>query len=264
MPINDFRIQLATAYPGATPVKSGKGKTFLAELATDQGRKEAFIKLLSVEDVAREAICAVLARKLYLPMLQPYYVSVDRVTLGGHVPRNSINVAFGLEADILPTFRITDFQIEEELSKWQEVLRLAAFDEWIFNRDRVPNNLLFAGDGNFWLIDHDDALPGYASASAIANSQLLQLLSHNKSEIELFRMRRELRTFIKDYRSIDWNEIFDLLLPHQLTGSIPAFNQHIDFLNARIEYLDHIFSESLGIRQRELNLDTLPGNSNTK
>ena len=118
MPINDFRIQLATAYPGATPVKSGKGKTFLAELATDQGRKEAFVKLLSVEDIAREAICAVLARKLYLPMLQPYYVSVDRVTLGGHVPRNSINVAFGLEADILPTFRITDFQIEEELSKW--------------------------------------------------------------------------------------------------------------------------------------------------
>lgn len=158
MPINDFRIQLATAYPDATPVRSGKGITFFAELATDQGRKQAFIKLLRIEDIAREAICAVLARKLFLPMLQPYYVSVDPATLGGHVPRNPINVAFGLEADGLPNFRIASFQLEEELSNWQEALRLAAFDEWIFNRDRVPNNLIFAGDGNFWLIDHDDAL----------------------------------------------------------------------------------------------------------
>jgi hypothetical protein len=123
MPINDFRIQLATAYPGATPVRSGKGTTFFAELSTDQGRKQAFIKLLRTEKIVREAICAVLARKLFLPMLQPYYVSVDPATLGGHVPRNPINVAFGLEADGLPNFRIASFHLEEELSKWQEAVR---------------------------------------------------------------------------------------------------------------------------------------------
>lgn len=109
-------------------------------------------------------------------MLQPYYVSVDRVTLGEHSPRNSIDVAFGLEADSLPTFRIASYQMEKEISKWPDALRLAAFDEWIFNRDRIPNNLLFAGDGHFWLIDHDDALPEYPSPSTSANSQLLQLL----------------------------------------------------------------------------------------
>ena len=264
MPINDFRIQLATAYPGATPARSGKGTTFFAELATDQGRKQAFIKLLRIEEIAREAICAVLARKLFLPMLQPYYVSVDPATLGGHVPRNPINVAFGLEADGLPNFRIASFQLDEELSKWQEALRLAAFDEWIFNRDRIPNNLIFAGEGSFWLIDHDDALPGYALPSASANSQLLQLLGHNKSEIELFRIRKELRTFVAEYRSIDWNEIFDLVRSDQLTGSATMFNSHIRFLRRRIEHLDRIFSESLGIRQGELNLNTQPGNAKTK
>ncbi len=264
MPINDFRIQLATAYPDATPVSSGKGATFRVEIATDHGPKEAFIKLLSVEDIAREAICAVLARKLYLPMLQPYYVSVDRVTLGGHLPRNSINVAFGLEADSLPNFRIASYGMEEDLSRWHEASRLAAFDEWIFNRDRIPNNLLFAGDGNYWLIDHDDALPEYASPSANASSQMLQLLSHNKSEIELFGIRNELRTFIAGYRSVDWEEILELVLPHELTGSVSMFNRHIDFLSARTEHLDQIFSESLGIRQRELNLSALPPNSNTK
>lgn len=42
------------------------------------------------------------------------------------------------------------------------------------------------------------------------------------------------------------------------------FERHIRFLSERIEHLDRIFSDSLGIRQRELNLDTLPGNRNTK
>ena len=264
MSINDFHIQLATAYPGARRVESGKGTTLWAELETDQGRKEAFIKLLSIENIAREAICAVLARKLYLPMLQPYYVNVDPITLGEAVPGNSINVAFGLEADTLPSFRMTNLQMEEQLSKWQDVLRLAAFDEWIFNRDRIPNNLLYAGDGNLWLIDHDDALPSYPSPSGSANSQLLQLLSHNKSEFELFNMRKTLRTFVAEYRSIDWEELFQLLLPHNLTGSIPMFNRHIAFLKERIDYLDGIFTESLGIRQRELNLNKSLIDSNTK
>ena len=157
-----------------------------------------------------------------------------------------------------------DTTLDEELSKWQEALRLAAFDEWIFNRDRIPNNLIFAGEGSFWLIDHDDALPGYALPSASANSQLLQLLSHNKSEIELFRICKELRTFVAEYRSIDWNEIFDLVRSDQLTGSATMFNSHIRFLSGRIEHLDRIFSESLGIRQGELNLNTQPGNAKTK
>ena len=70
MPINDFHIQIATAYPGTRPVRSKKKNVFLAEIQTDEGRKDAYVKLLNIEDIAKEALCAVLARKLHLPMLQ--------------------------------------------------------------------------------------------------------------------------------------------------------------------------------------------------
>ena len=254
MPINDFHVQIATAYPGARPIKSNRENVFLVEIQTDSERKGAYVKLLNVEEIAKEAICAVLARKLYLPMLEPYYVGIDRMTVGGASPANAFNIAFGVEADNLPAFRLTDNQMDEQVCQWSEALRLAAFDEWIFNRDRIPNNLVFAGHGHFWLIDHDDALPGYASPATSANNQLLQLLSRDKSEFELFEMRRNLRVFIDDYKSIDWNEIFTLVKPDELPNGRRIFRRHIDFLKERTECLDEIFSEVLGIRQSELKL----------
>ena len=183
-----------------------------------------------------------------------YYVSVDRMTLGGTSPANAFNIAFGLEADSLPAFRLIDNQMEEQVCLWSEAWRLAAFDEWIFNRDRIPNNLVFAGGGHFWLIDHDDALPSYASPATSANNQLLQLLSHDKSEFELFDMRKRLRGYLEDYKAIDWNEIVALALPDILPKSHRIFRRHIDFLKERTSHLDRIFSQVLGIRQGELNL----------
>lgn len=254
MPINKFHVQLATAYPGARQIRSKRDNVFLVEVQTDEGRKGAYVKLLNVEEIAKEALCAVLARKLHLPMLEPYYVAIDRMTVGRAPPANAFNIAFGVEADHLPAFRLTDNQMDEQVRLWSEARRLAAFDEWIFNRDRIPNNLVFAGNGHFWLIDHGDALPGYASPATSANNQLLQLLSRGKSKFELFELRRSLRGFIDEYRSIDWNEIIALVKPDELPNGHRIFSRHVDFLMERTECLDEIFSEVLGIRQSESEL----------
>ncbi|MCY4565462.1 MAG: hypothetical protein OXE40_13430 [Gammaproteobacteria bacterium] len=254
MPLNDFHIQIATAYPDARRIPSKREHVFLVEIQTDEGRKSAYVKLLNIEAIAKEALCAVLARKLFLPMLQPYYVGVDRMTIEGVVPANAFNIAFGVEADSLPAFKLTDNQMDQEVCLWPEALRLAAFDEWIFNRDRIPKNLVFAGVGHFWLIDHDEALPSYASPPASANNRLLQLLSHDKSEFELYDMRRRLQTHIEEYKSIDWIEILALLKPDVLPKSQQIFRRHIGFLQQRTDHLDEIFSQVLGIRQGDLDL----------
>ncbi|MCY4360919.1 MAG: hypothetical protein OXE42_01845 [Gammaproteobacteria bacterium] len=196
---NNFQVRLATAYPGAQPVQSSKGTTLKAEISTDQGRKDAFVKLISIDDIAREALCAVLARKLQLPMLQPYYVHVDPSVLGDYRAGNIHDIAFGLEAEEAPTFRVIHQLTEEEISGWSDVLRVAVFDEWIYNRDRIPTNLIFTGKGRFRLIDHDEALPNYASPDACSNAQLLQHLARNKSEIELHQMRRKAFESIEEY-----------------------------------------------------------------
>ena len=267
MPINKFHVQLATAYPGVRAVDSGKGNTLRGRIATDGGAKTAYIKLLGIEDIAREAICAVLARKLHLPMLQPYYVQVDPTILSGVRgvgPKNPSNLAFGLEEELVPYRRVVNQLLDEELQLWPDALRVAAFDEWVFNRDRIPSNLLFAGDHQFWLIDHDDALPNYASPECSSSSQLLQLLRKNKPQLALFRMHRSLRKRIEEYRSIDWNEILHLLNPHELTGSVSIYGRYIGFLRQRIGHLDSIFSQDLGIRQQELGFDASTDRSTKK
>lgn len=252
MSVNDFHIQLATAYPGAKRVPSSKRTILKAEISTDQGRKDAYVKLLNVEGVAREAICAVLARKLHLPILQPYYVNVDPDIVEDHQSGNIHNIAFGLEADAAPAFRILNRLTSDEVSGWREVLRLAVFDEWVYNGDRLPNNLLFTGKGRFLLIDHDEALPNYASPTTCSNAQLLQLLAQNKSEFELYEIRRRAMEYVEQYLSIDWGEMYDLLLPENLPGSTQLFKKHITFLTVRSKNMRDIINQSLGIRQREI------------
>ena len=255
---NNFQVKLATAYPGAKPVPSSKGATLIAEISTDQGRKDAFIKLISIDDIARETLCAVLARKLQLPMLQPYYVQVDPSVTDDYRAGNIHNIAFGLEAEEAPTFRVIHHLTEEEISGWVDVLRVAVFDEWIYNRDRIPNNLIFTGDVRFQLIDHDEALPNYASPDASSNAQLLQHLARAKSEIELYQIRREAFECIEEYQSVNWDEIYELLLPDNLPGSAPIYGKFIRFLSVRTEHMRAIITQSLGIKQQELNLP-IPG-----
>ena len=84
----------------------------------------------------------------------------------------------------------------------------------------------------------------------------MHLLSENKSEFELYEMRKSLRKRIDEYRAIDWNEILELLVPHELAGSVPIYGRFIGFLRKRIPYLDDIFSQALGIKQQELKFDT--------
>ena len=258
MSTNDFHIKLATAYPGVQMVHSSKGTTLKAEIATDQGRKEAYVKLLSIDDIAREAICAVLARKLQLPMLQPYYVQVDPTIIGDYQAGNIHNVAFGLEADETSAFRVIHHLTEDELSGWKDVLRLAVFDEWIYNRDRIPNNLIFIGERRFRLIDHDESLPNYASPTACSNAQLLQQLAQNKSEIELYQIRKKSMEYVEQYCAVNWSEIYKLLLPDSLPGSAHSFNKYIEFLRVRSENMRVIINRCLGIVQQELKFPT-PG-----
>ena len=46
----------------------------------------------------------------------------------------------------------------DALLSWKRVREVATFDEWINNRDRNLGNLLFAGAGEFVMIDHGKAL----------------------------------------------------------------------------------------------------------
>jgi len=253
MSISEFHIKLATAYPNSEEAPSPKGRTFRAQIESDDEQPFAYIKLLRVEDLAKEALCAVLARKLHLPMLQPYYVSVDPYNFQDHPMGNAAHIAFGLEEDSLPTFRIRGQQIEDELLKWPELYRCAIFDEWIANNDRFPNNLLYAGNQHFWLIDHDEALPNINIDEPV-QSQLLSLISKGKSELDLHRIRKKMLGYAKAYKEIDWDEIFNLVQPEMVPGLEQHISKYIKFLSERANVMSELISTCLDIRQAELRL----------
>ena len=253
MAINNYRVQVATAYPGVTQVPSTKGTTFRCDILTeDRDRKEAFVKLLRTEDVAKEILCATLARLLHLPIKQAYYVEVDPAKVEGRFSGNIHHIAFGLERDYYPTFRLTSSQLENDLLAWPEALACATFDEWIFNTDRLPQNLLYVKNGEYWLIDHDEALPNAAKFDESANSGLLQLISKNKSELELYRLRNLAMSVVEEYEKIDWIEVYDLLRVNVFPQCEPSFRKYIDFLQRRTPNMSKIITESIGIKQQEM------------
>lgn len=252
MSLNNPRIEIATAYPDVSKVDSGKGITLLGDISTDEGRKPAFLKLLSLEGIAREAMCSVLARRLHLPVRQGYYVSL------GNTPflRQAGNIeglAFGCMHGFAPLFRLRDLpSFETALLRWPDLLKSAVFDEWIANEDRLPNNMAFERGGIFWLFDHDEAFPGHVSPNTPVRSQLLILLAKDKTEIDLHRIRNQALDIVKSYENINWDEIYSDVRAKEFKILDSYFVRQINFLKARIPEMRTILTHNLGIKQTEL------------
>lgn len=208
--------------------------------------------MLNIQDIAKEALCAVLARKLHLPVPQPYYVSIDS-TVARQPVGNHYNIAFGLQDELLPFQRINDpVTLSQELVSWPELNRCAVFDAWVANRDRLPHNLLFAGNHDFWMIDHEEALPGYLSSSSPINAQLFEIIRKDKSEHELYQLREQLQAIADTYKQIDWDEIKKLVRLTELQESEKFFGGYISQLRERAINMRAILTAELGIKQQSI------------
>lgn len=257
MLINKFQVQLATAYPDLQPLDTKKGRTLRGEIATDFGSVPAYIKLLNIGDVAKEAICAVLGRKLGLPIPQPYYVQVDP-SFTGHQLANIHGVAFGLHAELILTPRIHDIALmRAQLRQWSELGKCAVFDAWIANRDRLPQNLLFEGNNGFWLIDHEEALPRHLSPMSPIGTQLFDLIKEDKSEHELYQEREKLARHAEAINQVDWKELIELVRPEHLPESDKYFGEYVVLLKERAENMYKIITAELGIKQMSIDFDRL-------
>lgn len=252
MKFNDQHIQLANALPGAEEVPSPKGRTFYGDIQTSHLILPAYIKLLRVEEIAKEALSAVLARKLHLPILQPYYVFCDPDYFAGYKQGNHQHVGFALEADTIPNRKIRGSLDTDELLKWPDILNCGIFDLWIANDDRYPNNLMYSGNHLFWLIDHDEAFQNI-SPSDYTSSGLLEILSTKiKDEVNQKRILKNALEFIELIRLVNWDEIFDLLEPAHITGLLAFYEKHISFLTERTKHLESFTRNALGVKQLEL------------
>ena len=177
-------------------------------------------------------------------------------------PRNNAGLGFGIRTEHNLLRPKDDNEIKERLKKWPDLWRCAVFDSWICNGDRLPNNLLFESDGNFWVIDHDDAMPGYVlpNPEFTQNTKLMPLLAEDKSEIELHRIRNQMMGLVENLKELDWNEIRVSVRHQDITEIRRPIDKYAAFLRSRLDVMHTILTEELGIKQKSIKLS----NKNTR
>lgn len=249
------RVLLGTA-TDLLPVECGKRRTLLGTVELENERRaRAYLKLLTIPDIAKEALCATLARRLHLPVPQPFYVYIDPVKIAGlegqYSHANHQGIAFGVEQALYPTRRILDSTaLESEIAQWSGLTNSCVFDAWIGNSDRLPKNLLFEGNDSFWLIDHDEALNQYIPPDAAVGSQLFRILSSGKPEHVLYQIREACMRFAASHIDpLNWDEIKQELVLPNVMGLEQHVDKYISMLKDRKKNLRRIVTQELGIRQ---------------
>ena len=249
------KIELATAYlPENGEVEGGRNIVLETNIETDRGQVPAYVKLMSFEKIAKEALCAILAKTLGLPVKQPYYVNVNNLEPRYSRP-NLGNLAFGVERGIIPPLSVRTGDIEDLVLKWTLLVRCGIFDEWIGNSDRYPRtSFSFEEDGTFWIFDHDDAFPELllSMPENPIGSQLLSLAARGRSELELHMIRREAISFEKELREINWELVKQNMRIDQAFDLEPYVNKYIDFLIVRMGFLTEVVSKCIGLKQVDM------------
>ncbi|MCY3689292.1 MAG: hypothetical protein OXI13_12355 [Gammaproteobacteria bacterium] len=215
----------------------------------------AILKLLKLEDIAREALCWTLARLLGLPTPQAFLVQVDPSVVKGRFSGNFLHLAFGSE-EIRRVFRDPGKSEMIALRNWRLAIDCAVFDTWIHCEDRYPNNLLIDVHDNFWLIDHEEALPNFANFDSESKSTLFQILKEGLSEFELRSMKRSAEIFATRCRNLDLVKLQELIFDKCVDESFrnPVAG-HLEFLKNRCTVLPELIAKEFSFRQKPFVLD---------
>jgi hypothetical protein len=212
-----------------------------------------YIKIgLSERAIMVEVLASQVANALGLPTPTPYIVTVQ----GKHVGRSNGTQLIGFGTLDLSTRSmarpIRDLELLFTLLEKMKIDDLsAAFDEWIANDVRSPNDILVCPETDIFLIDHEAAMqPGLRPDQAVTNWLASRLMERLELSDRL-NLLRKIRGKLVKFRKIDLLSETPLATGFvQNGGSI--YKALVDFLIARLEHLDQLLSEKVVPEQRYL------------
>ncbi|MGV8823988.1 HipA family kinase [Methylibium petroleiphilum] len=127
-----------------------------------------YLRLADPQPLVAELVCAVIGRALGLPVPEPFVVRIDAGTLKGSakVPgAPTVTYCFASRQVDGSTFEQllsrNSSAAEAMIRRWEHLVPVTVFDEWLANPDRNFGNILYAA-GTLWMIDHADAFGGSA------------------------------------------------------------------------------------------------------
>lgn len=252
---------LAQLLPTPQKINIGQNEKLWGVILVGGGKKErAIIKLSAGDKLVTELALSTLARNAGIPTPVTYLTRINQSYLPSGVNSSSGYGIASVDAgyNMLSSVTRDDEETYKRLEKWSGVYDCAAFDTWCAVSDRLPDNLLCKGDKEFIVIDYDDGIsdpytPGYSGKNGII--RLLAANTDNTDELSRYRMKQELAASIAKFNDrLSWEELDTQMQP--VASAIPGADKLLHgiktFLSARLKHTSRIFSEQLGIRQREL------------
>ena len=238
--------KLMTVRPGGKPI-SDSSDVWQCPAIVDDSEATAYIKPLPKYQLVREVLCALVAQAVDLPVASPGVADLDGAEI-----ETSERFAFATLPQGLSARSMGDDPIlREQLSRWPGLHASIAFDEWIANPDRTPQNLLFRGTSDFVLIDHGEAIAQGLSADSQVRNWLARFMSSDlKREEESIAVQRvqEATALFKD---VDFNLIQIASLARGWNGE-EMLNECCRFLTDRLIHIDRLIEQAFGFSQRSL------------
>lgn len=153
-------IRKALLLPDSQPVGVGINQAHRGFADTGTESIAVIFKRVPEPELAAELFCAVLARELALPAPEPFLLfdPVDGSYLFGSADLEYPNALRQFKFDPAAPDEAALEVLRQAVTSWSRLKEVAAFDEWIHNRDRNLGNLLYAGPDEFAIIDHGKAL----------------------------------------------------------------------------------------------------------
>ncbi|MDP2488057.1 hypothetical protein Q8W38_01825 [Vibrio splendidus] len=261
---NKSNIVLGTLLPGAELLEdNSKNPVWKAPVKTTDSKTEfVYLKLLKPRRLFAEAICAIIGRKIGLPIPEPILVKVPAHLMvelvGEESVDSSIFIGFGSkDADYPSLNRVLNVEdnelIWEKLRAHTKSLEAAIFDEWIANSDRHWGNLLYDGGDEFIFIDHDLALPEQAESNQpISKNLLFNFISEELDELSKVRIVKKVREELCDnYSTVDIKKCVEICYGPSLLDQ-DDIDSIVAFLIERIGFLNEIIRKKLNPEQGEL------------
>lgn len=204
-----------------------------------------YLKLgLSTRAMLVEALCAQLAQCIGLDAPPPYLVRVNP----RHVGRNAGPPVLVFGAEDLATrsmarpIRALDTLFD--LLRRMKVDDLScAFDEWIGNDVRSPSDILISPEKRIYLIDHEAALAEGMGIDAALTNWLALRLTEGLSLDERIAFLRRVRARTAALHRVALGPP-PLAVQYSQDG-VPIYSALVQFLGARLAYVDQLLSQRI-------------------
>ncbi|MBK1699767.1 HipA family kinase [Thiococcus pfennigii] len=176
---------------------------------THSGETRLFLKHAPPGEMLSECLCAVLGRRLNLPVPRAFLV-LDPQRYTGH------ELLIGSEDANAPSLRHyierDDPGVQRALARWGRLADAAIFDEWIHNPDRNLGNLLWDGALGWHLIDHARALGAWPADAPVPEAcratepnGLARFFAAHHGDVGVMRMRKRCAEILPE--TLEFEEI---------------------------------------------------------